>query len=160
MSDRFHTEIEIGGPVTSAQLKTIASLTAQVGMSCAWEDIIDDVWIEQHLLRQMEENDQYFTVNAHELSPDFEQDLTDFLIENGIPWNKRVSAKYEYDSELTWWRPGMKRAETWTYLDPDAQTVHVSVDRLKKWRKQRKTLTWIIKYLEGIPPKMAEAIIV
>lgn len=159
MSDRFPTEIEIGGPLTKAQLRQIAELTGQVGMSCNWEQNYEPDWIEQKLMAQLAEDSEFLEVNDHEISHEFEQDLTDYLIEQGIPWNKRVTARYEYDADLTWWRPGMKRPEQWCMMDHDCNSVQVSLELLKKWRKQRKGLAWVIKQLEKVAPKMIEVIL-
>jgi hypothetical protein len=160
MSDRFHTEIEIGGPVTSVQLRTIAELTGQVGMSCDWSGEENPDVIEKALQEQLAKDARYLTVNDPEVSHEFEADLTDYLIDQKIPWNKRVDAKYEYDAEFTWWRPGMKRPETWCYMDSNCQNVHVSLELLLKWRKQRKGLAWVIKELKKVGPPMDEAILI
>lgn len=159
MSDRFPTEVEIGGPLTKAQLRQIAELAGQCSLSCNWEQNYDPDWIEKRLMAQLEADEQFLELNDHDISHEYEQELTDYLIEQGIPWNKRVTARYEYDADLTWWRPGMKRPEQWCMMDHDCNSVQVSLELLKKWRKQRKGLDWAIKQLEKVAPKMVEVIL-
>lgn len=160
MADRFSTEIKFGGPVTEAQLRQIASLAAQCNLSVNYEQNYEEEFIFKALVQQMADDYQHFELNDHDLYTDMEDDLTDYLQKQKIPYEIRVDARYEFDSELHWWRPGMKREDSWQMMDHEAKTVMISLPALEKALRYRTALKTVVKRLRNIPPPMDEGIIV
>ena len=157
MGDRFHTEIEIGGPITKTQLKEIVSQASSCGLSVDWEQVYDEGWILDRLEQQIKQGSPCLSLSDPEVSHEFEASLTEYLILEGIPWNKKVDPKYEYDGEIVWWRKGMKAHESWT-TNTDAEPV-VTVETLRHWLKKRKTLKWVVATLSKIPPPLPRIVL-
>ena len=63
-----------------------------------------------------------------------------------------MDGKFEYNGDITWWQPGMRRPETWEDTDKEANKVMISLESLRKKRRSRKTLAQVIKELEKVAP--------
>lgn len=157
MGDRFHTEIEIGGPITREQLKEIAGHAAACGLSVDWEQVYEEGWILDRLEQQIKQGSPCLSLSDPEVSHEFESTLTEYLLLEGIPWNKKVDPKYEYDGEITWWRKGMKAHKTWM-TNTDAIAV-VTAETLRTWLAKRKTLKWVVEHLSKIPPPLPRIVL-
>ena len=78
--------------------------------------------------------------------------MDEFCREHNLHYLKRVEGKYEYNGALHWWKPGMKGEQEWNDTDKDATQVMVSLTRLKKFLRSRKTLQWVIQKLSSKAP--------
>jgi len=113
MADRMPGIIQIGGTISDPH--TIAALITAIeedvagfewGDTTSPEDILDEMvaisefeggdWLE---LRDVEANLGEF------------YEIQKVCLDHDIPYDRRSEAKYEYDSELAWWRPGMAYQE-------------------------------------------------
>lgn len=154
MADRFPTEIEISGRLTEDQLHELCERAVSEGLSADWENCFQQDWLEEKLREQIKQGSPFLTLSATEMCPGDEAPFTEWLIEQKLAWNKWVSAKYEYDAGLTWWRPGMKCHRSWDEMDAGAKNVMVSVSTLKNWLAKKRTLKWVVAYLTKIPPRL------
>lgn len=158
--DHFNTKIEIGGPITEAELTRIAEFAAMCNLSCDYESQYVPEWIEERLRDQLKRDDVYLVVCDPALVHEGWDTLTKFLRQQHIPYNIRVDASDEFDADLKWWRVGMKQEASWPCMDKDAVEVMVSRSYLQRALRRRMTLKNLVKRLENIPHKMEEAYLV
>lgn len=146
--------------VTNVEVLRISELAFQCHLHTDYDGTHAAQFVYMGLIKQMEEDQTYFEVMSNELATDMEDDLTDYLQQQGIPYNIRCDAKYEYGAELRWWRPRMKREDSWCYMDHEAKVTMISLHALEVALLRRTKLETVVKRLRKIPPKMDEAIIV
>jgi len=157
MSDRFPVQVNIGGPVTLDLLKDIVGIAQNEGFGRNWEWMSSEEILLKHTLQVLHEGNgkiEYLDFNCNELAYEAEKPLTDFLIDKGIPYEAMTGPRYEYAASMHWWRPGMKHLGTWSHFDGDTRTVTISLEQLIKWKKRKRGLADVIKFLEAIPPPM------
>jgi len=149
MSDRFMTEVEIGGKIPRSIIPDLIGAIQAAGLDLDWNDGEPS---EEALRQKLEEcnGKETLSVNATELSGGNVDPLDQFCVANNIPFMKRVEGKYDYNGEIFWWQPGMRRAEVWEDTDKEATRVMISLAALKKLRRSRKTLDQVIQKLEKV----------
>lgn len=111
MSDRFPGLIDIGGEIkTPEQFHSMASAIASQGVSHDWGDADVDVSdVVEMVFDPDRDNAPLKLMDDQARSGEFEE-LEETLRELGIPYQRHSDTKYEYDGELAWWQPGMKKA--------------------------------------------------
>lgn len=73
-------------------------------------------------------------------------------MEHKLPFVKRTDARFEYNGQIEWWRPGMKHLGCWEFTNTEAQAILISLDALKKALKKRKSLRAVIAQMEMVAP--------
>ena len=106
MADRFPTQIRIGGQVNRAIIPELLGAINAEGLQSDWGSCLPDITSEEQLLEHME--DGHLTFRDEERAWGEFADLEQFLVENGIPFNRSHCPRYEYDGELVQFRTGME----------------------------------------------------
>lgn len=152
MSDRFAGQIKLGGHIVintieerelvQIALDLFANSTSHEWGGPNWDDMgIEDV--PNHL----DEDGYLFGMDDHALYGCFEE-LEDACREAGISYWRHSSARYEYDSEISEWRPGMESPftqfsnEEAKILVPES-TIETAIALMKEGRSSE-----VIKMLE------------
>jgi len=163
MADRFPTRVNIGGPVTIEQLKEIVSEASGCGLGHEWERCYSETILWEKTMRIIDEAKGRMSeleFSDHEVAYEGEGPLADRLIKMGIPFNVDTGARYEYGATMSWWRPGMGDKDSWEHWDGDGGgSITISLHALKEWKKRKKGLTDVIKFLEKIPPDLPEFVL-
>ena len=107
MSDYISASIEIGGGLTPDTLDALAEAIWMDGPSLEWEDngiskedaklAIQNCIEGEHPLR---------LTNSEADSGEFEE-IEKCCRELQLTYRRHTSAKWEWDSSITWWKPGM-----------------------------------------------------
>jgi hypothetical protein len=88
----------------------------------------------------------------NDLAPYVTEQLDLFLMEHKLPFVKRTDARFEYNGEIQWWRPGMKHLGRWEFTNSEAKEILISLDALKRALKKRKSLRKVIGEMEMVAP--------
>jgi len=155
MSDRFMTEVEIGGKIPRSIIPDLIGAIQAAGLDLDWNDGEPS---EEALRQKLEEcnGKETLSVNATELSGGNVDPLDQFCVANNIPFMKRVEGKYDYNGEIFWWQPGMPKILSWEDTDHEAKRIMVSLPMLKKARQAKKLLGTVIKRMELIAPAVPQ----
>src|ERR1022692_3026042 len=148
MADRFATQFEIGGTLKREKLEEFISTLQSDGFGLNYEDATVEAMIVE--AERCSEEGEPFVVSALEIAWGDVDSTKEFCQEHKLPFIKRVDGKFEYNGDLTWWQPGMRRAEVWEDTDKEATRVMISLAALKKLRRSRKTLDQVIQKLEKV----------
>ena len=148
MADRFSTQIEIGGALKRKDLEGFISTLQSDGLGLNYEDATAEAMIAE--AERCNKEGEPFVVSALEIAWGDVDSTQEFCQEHKLPFIKRVDGKFEYNGVLTWWQPGMRRAEVWEDTDKEATRVMISLAALKKLRRSRKTLDQVIQKLEKV----------
>lgn len=93
-----------------------------------------------------------FKVCNNDLASYMTEQLDLFLMEHRLPFVKRTDARFEYNGEIQWWRPGMKQLGRWEFTNTEATEILISLDVLKRALKKRKSLRQVIAEMEMTAP--------
>jgi len=106
MAERFPTHISIGGKVERAIIPALIDAINTEELQSDWGIGLPVLRSDKELLERLEDGHLSFfhEERAWGEFPDLEQ----FLVENGIPFNRSHSPRYEYDGELVQFRKGME----------------------------------------------------
>lgn len=157
MGDRFTTSVTIGGPLDEPLLREIIGEAVADGFSIDWEGTEKEDYILAKCIAKLRAGEKHLDFNDHEIPNDLLEAFTDFLKTKGVPWNATVDAKFEYDGEFRWWRPGMEADETST-ADHDCTEAVATASTLKKWLSQGWSLEAVVKHMEDIPPNLPDIV--
>ena len=158
MADRFSTQIEIGGSLKRKKLAEFISILQGDGLGLDYEDATTEALIAE--AERCSKEGEPLVVSALEITFSGLDPTQEFCQQHKLSFIKRADGKYEYNGDLTWWKPGMRRAETWEDTDKDATKVMISLEALKKLRRSRKTLDQVIQKLEKVAPPTGPFLIV
>ena len=78
--------------------------------------------------------------------------LVRFCHEHKLPFVKRTDARFEYNGQIEWWRPGMKLLGCWEFTNTEATEIFISLDALKRALNKHKSLRKVISGMEMIAP--------
>ncbi len=140
MSDRISAEIWIGGQVSRTEIchegemddpdgnAVLAQLMAEIersGVSWEWGSRGIEMDTEEHLLECLENGHLHF-MDDEARNGEFE-DLENFCVQNGIPFNRRSATDGTYDPELVWFRADMNEPDC-VGIDSDGNPVVKRLD--------------------------------
>jgi hypothetical protein len=113
MADRMPAYILIGGQMTPAVAEELCQQVCQSGAGWEFGEAYYSDWTEvkKHLLDAMNDEEHLRLCDDNATWGRFES-LENWLCENGLPWKRHCSAKYEYDADWTYWQPGMDEPDT------------------------------------------------
>lgn len=150
MADRFPIRYEIGGKLTHAVLDELIAHLIEFSLTREYGGCDD----EGSLLKEVERvsGKTSLKVCHNDLAPYITEQLDLFLMEHKLPFVKRTDARFEYNGEIQWWRPGMKQLGRWEFTNTEATEILISLDVLKRALKKRKSLRKVIAEMEVIAP--------
>lgn len=154
MGDRFTTSVKIGGPLDEPRLREIISSAVVDGFSIEWEGTDKEDYILAKCIAALRAGETHLEFNDPEISNDSLESFTGELTRLGVPWNASIDAKFEFDGEFRWWRPGMKVCYESSPANCDCTDSVATLGMLLQWRRQKKSLSDIIKQLRNTPPKL------
>ena len=108
MSERFPTEIAIGGAVGRERVPELIGAINTAELQHEWGSPIREIRSEAELLEYRDENGLLWFCNAEQNWGSFE-DLEAFLVEEEIAYDRRHEPLYEYNGELVQYRPGFEQ---------------------------------------------------
>jgi hypothetical protein len=112
MGEYYPGEITIGGKVPAALLDEFLSAAASTGASVGdYEEAVFAAGTVEELLKVLDEDGHLRLADAQASYGQFEE-LEAFCVEHGIPFDRHSDAKYEFDAENVYFRPGMKAPES------------------------------------------------
>jgi len=134
MSDRFPTQIEIGGRLKRSLLPGLMKVINEEGLQNVWGNGIQPITTEAELLQCVEDKHLYLCDDERSWGefPDLER----FLVENDIAFDRSHSPRYECSGELVRFRPGMEAPISAIYSG--SGTILVEVEEVRKIRDMLK----------------------
>src|SRR5437016_2806810 len=109
MSDRFPALLEIGGPIYRPLLLDLLTRIQAAGLRWNWCEDEVAANTPEELLEELRQRDSpVLSVGDDEAFGGMFESLEDFLAKQGIAFNRRSDAKYEYDGEIVFYRPSME----------------------------------------------------
>jgi hypothetical protein len=150
MADRFATQFEIGGSLKRKKLEEFISILQSDGFGLNYEDATAEAMTAE--AERCSKEGEPLIVSALEIAWGDVDSTQEFCQKHKLPFIKRVDGKFEYNGDITWWQPGLRRPETWEDTDKEANKVMISLEALRKKRRSRKTLAQVIKELEKVAP--------
>ena len=150
MADRFPIRYEIGGELTHAALDELIEHLIEVPLTREYGGCDD----EGSLLKEVERVSGRTSLKVcnNDLAPYATEQLDLFLMEHRLPFVQRADARFEYNGEIQWWRPGMKHLGRWEFTNTEAKEILISLDALKRALKKRKSLRRVIAEMERVAP--------
>src|SRR5665213_721232 len=150
MADRFATQFEIGGFLKREKLEEFISTLQSDGFGLNYEDATVEAMIVE--AERCSEEGKPFVVSALEIAWGDVDSTQEFCQKHKLCFIKRVDGKFEYNGDITWWHPGMRRPATWEDTDKEASKVMISLEALKRKHRSHKTHAQVIKELERVAP--------
>jgi len=150
MADRFPIRYEIGGRLTPTVLDELIALLLGIQMTREYGGCDDEKSLRKEVERVSGKSS--LQVCNHDIAAYTTEDLDLFLIAHELPFVKRTDARYEYNGEIEWWRPGMKNMGKWEFTNTEANEIQISLESLKRSLEKRKTLRQVVAELEGVAP--------
>ncbi len=157
MSDRFPGLIEIGGPLSRGLVPELLARVQAKTLRWDWCEDAVQATTPDELVDELRQHDcSVLSAGDDEACGGCFPDLEDFLVEHGIAFNRRSDAKYEYDGELVYFRPGMQEPG-WIRATQDGEPV-VLLDDLQNVRPllrqgdHQQALAKLDELLDAIPP--------
>ena len=157
MADRFPIRYEIGGRISHAVLDELIAHLLDVSLTREYGGCDD----ETSLFREVERvsGKESLKVCNNDLAPYATEQLDWFLVEHKLPFVKRTDARFEYNGEIQWWRPGMKHLGRWEFTNSEAKEVFISLEALKRALGKRKSLRAVIAEMETVAPNPGSIIL-
>ena len=154
MSDKFNTELLLGGKIPKSKLQDLVDELDATGWYTQWAEAGSNQVLDE--LRDPENSNPQFTQQDTHLRG--QDTLFDFLQENNIAYHFRISGNGVYDGEIQWWYPGYSAVKA-AVSDTDALNAVVSSDTLRKLKDDGLTLDQVIEALEQMPPPLPKFVI-
>ena len=150
MADRFPIRYEIGGRLTSEVLDELITHVLDIQLAREYGGCDD----EKSLQKEVEtvSGKTPLQVCNNDLAPYLTEELDLFLMQHKLSFVKRTDARFEYNGQIEWWRPGMKHLGCWEFTNTEAQAILISLDALKRALKKRKSLRAVIAQMEMVAP--------
>lgn len=151
MSDRMPAEISIGGPVLRGLVQPLIRAIKYEGVRLTRDEEPFEAASAQDLLELVQRGTGILCLMDHEVAWGRFDDLEDFLVKHGIAFDRWNEARYDYDSQLVQFRPGMKLPHVW--LSSQVKQPLVSLEVLKaldgslKRQQHRQAMEIIKRYL-------------
>lgn len=105
MSDRFATQIEIGGLLETSRVQEFIDAINSERMSLEWGECPVKFKDKDDLARNLAGSNDPIILMDDERSWGGIEDLENTCQELGLTYKTTVFPKYEYDGELTFWSP-------------------------------------------------------
>ena len=157
MSDRFPGLVEIGGPIPRWLVPPLLARVQAAGLRWNWCEDEVAANTPEELLEELRQHDSpVLSVGDDEALGGMFESLEEFLVEQGIAFDRRSDAKYEYDGEIVFFRLGMKRPG-WCLATQDGEPT-IRLDDLQPIRglfqagNHGAALTELDALLDRIPP--------
>src|SRR5437870_810723 len=110
MSDRFPALLEIGGSISRPLLLDLLTRIQAAGLRWNWCEDEVAANTPEELLEELRQHDsEVLSVGDDEALGGMFESLEEFLVEQGVAFDRHSDAKYEYDGEIVFYRPGMER---------------------------------------------------
>jgi hypothetical protein len=106
MSERMATWIAIGGNLPQALLPELCKAISDEQLSREWGGKPFEPTDADDLKDAIDELGQLFLCHEEATGGAFDN-LETFLRQSGLPYNRHAAAKYEYDTQLVQFRPGL-----------------------------------------------------
>lgn len=150
MADRFPIRYEIGGKLTHAVLDELIAHLLELTLTREYGGCDDETSLLEEVKRVS--GKAPLKVCNNDLAPYATEQLDMFLMEHKLPFVKRTDARFEYNGEIQWWRPGMKHLGRWEFTNSEAKEILISLDALKRALRKRKSLREGIAEMEAVAP--------
>ena len=112
MADHFPGEITIGGKVPADLLEAFLGELNSAEAKVGGYDGADAAFQSARELREALNNDGHLFLVDDQAQCGMFEDLEAFCVKHGIAFDRHSDAKYEYDAENVYFRPGMKEPES------------------------------------------------
>jgi hypothetical protein len=115
MSEPIAAEIRIGGLICRSLVPKLIDVIDKQGVSVSWEEDPFDAKTAEELLELARDKDgKPGHLSLIDLEANWGQfeGLEEFLVQQGIAFDRYSEAKHQYDAERVWFRPGMRDPET------------------------------------------------
>ena len=156
MADRYPTKIRIGGPVKRERLAALIRTINAEGLQSDWGSCLPDITSEEELLKNVEGG--HLTYCDEERAWGEFPDLEQFLVENGIPFNRSHSPRYEYDGELAQFRTGMKTPATAAVNDNEVIVIEApEIQRIRDILKSARNQSDVQRVIDELDNLCLEA---
>jgi len=152
MSDRFATEVEIGGDIPRSLIPSLAVAIESAGLGLEWGDSSSSEELRKAIMDC--NGTATLHVNATELAGGDTETLDEFCVSHGIAFTKRVDGKYEYNGEIHWWHPGLDGVQSWSDTDKEGKLVMLRREALEEALQKGSTLQQVIKHLKAVAPQV------
>ena len=150
MSDRFATEVTIGGNLPRKEVKNLAHAITQDGLGIEYQDK-DSNELCLYILSAAAKKEPLSFSNT-EVANGATENLERFCQTHELSYVKRVEGKYEYNGEIHWWNPTMTEPKSWADTDIGAHQPMLSRNTLQKLKDRGKTLEAALEFLDSIAP--------
>jgi len=110
MSDRLAAQIWIGGKITKTDFVKLFLVARDSGVGFEWgENPIGSN--PQEFMDSIDFTEPLYLCDIDACYGEF-PDLTSFCQKHKLTYKVQNEAKYEYNAEVEWWKPGMKSCKT------------------------------------------------
>ena len=123
MSDRMPAVLTIGGRLKKKDVSRLIEAINDAGVSLEWGDAYVTITDETELIEWARSNAGHLVCRDDEAAWGEFPSLESLCRELGLAYNRHSSAKYEYDAEFVWFRPGMKQPASSLCTDDGNLTV-------------------------------------
>ena len=138
MSDRFPTQIRIGGAVKREVIPSLIDAINTEGLQDIWGNTLPTIKSEESLLEHVEEGHLIFRDDDRSWG-EFPE-LEEFLVEKKIAFNRYHSPRYETSGELVQFRPGMDAPVS--ALANDSAVILIEAQDVQRIRDMLRTSDW------------------
>jgi hypothetical protein len=151
MSDRFSTEITIGGTLALKEVEAFTKAVEADGLGLEWEASPAKT-IHKHILHAAKTK-QAVVFNDHEVAGGLTDHIFAFCQSHDLSFVKRVDGKYEYNGEIHWWKPGMDEVRIWVNTNNNATEAMLTMDNLLDLEADGKSIKDAIELLQSVAPE-------
>jgi hypothetical protein len=152
MSERFATNVEIGGDIPRSLIASLAEAIESAGLGLEWGDTSSTKDLRKALLGC--DGKSTLHVKATELAGGDIDPLDKYCVSHGIAFTKRVDGKCEYNGVIHWWHPGLSGIQEWHDTDKQANLVMLQRETLEEALQKGKTLEQVTQRLREIAPQV------
>lgn len=111
MSDRFQTEIRIGGKLPLSKVQELIDIINSGDWGLDWEDVPLRLRSKDDLMDCVSPTRGSLVLTDSERRPDLNDDIQEVLQELGLTYKIVIEPKYEYLGELKFWSPETRLVE-------------------------------------------------
>jgi hypothetical protein len=157
MSDCLPGLIQIGGPIPRSLVPELLTRIKDEGLRWDWcGDAVSATTPEELLEELQRHNCETLNVGDDAALGGAFPELEEFLVRQGIAFNRHSDAKYEYDGEVVFFRYGME-GPGWVRATQDGQPVVLldglrPVQALLRQADHQQALAELNELLDAIPP--------
>jgi hypothetical protein len=130
VSDRFYVHIHIGGTISTELAKELVTRINDECLHFACGPELDEISLED-LENEAEKHDGNLMLYDFERPGGDLTNLCQWLQENEVPYDQHCEAKYEYDADVSMYRPGMVNEKVFFSIQTDCDPLVRREDVLK-----------------------------